>query len=419
MILLKLTLHSMWNRRTSLVLVLLSIAISVALLISVDYVRKQAKTSFLSTISGTDLVVGARSSPIQLLLSCVFRIGNATHNISWQTYQTLAANPLIAWTIPITLGDSHKGFPVLGTNQDYFRYYQYADKRHLALASGKTFSDVFDVVIGAEVARKLNYPLNTKIVLAHGEVSTDFNLHEDKPFTVVGILKPTGTPIDRTLHISLEGIEALHVDWVDGAKVPGYSVSAEEATHKHLQPDVITAFLVGLKTRTTALRLQRDINDYAAEPLLATIPGLALAELWQNLTVFETALRVISGMVIIAGLISLLTVLLATLNERRREMAILRAVGAHPWQIIMLFVLEALILTLVGCLVAILVVTLAITVAQPWLLETYGFYLQAWWPDSNDLLLIGTVVSLSMLFSLLPGFIAYYRSLQDGLTIKI
>lgn len=419
MILFKLTLHSLWNRRASLLLTLFSIAISVALLLGVEYIRKEAKSSFLNTISGTDLVVGARSGPVQLLLYSVFRIGNATNNISWQSYQDIAANPLVDWTIPISLGDSHQGYRVLGTNQDYFRHYRYADKRLLAFAEGKPFAGVFDAVLGAEVARKLGYRLGDNIVIAHGAAATSFTLHDDKPFTVTGILAPTGTPLDRTVHVSLEGIEAIHIDWVNGAKVSGYQVSADEALQKNLQPKVITAFMVGLKNRAAAFRVQRDINDYKREPLLATVPGVALADLWQTLGMFETVLRIISGLVVVAGLLGMLTTLLSTLNERRREMAILRAVGAHPRHVFLLFVLEAGVLAVLGCLLGAMLVMVGLVVARPWVMAEYGFYLSTWLPDSGDALLLAAVAGLALLFSLIPGAIAYRRSLQDGLTVRV
>lgn len=418
MILLKLTLLSLWNRRASVLLTILAIAISIALLLGVEYIRKEAKTSFLSTISGTDLVVGARSGSVQLLLYSVFRIGNATNNISWKSYQELAANPQIAWTIPLSLGDSHQGFRVLGTNQDYFRYYRFGDKRTLEFAQGQAFAGVFDAVLGAEVARKLGYQLSDKIVIAHGTSTVSTALHADKPFTVTGILKPTGTPLDRTVHISLEGLEAVHIDWVAGTKISGYSISADEAVKKNLQPKLITAFLLGLKTRTTAFQVQREINNYKREPLLAILPGVALAELWQALGLFETVLRIISGFVVVAGLVGMLTTVLSTLNERRREMAILRAVGAHPYHILLLFILEALVLTLVGCLLGMLLVSVLVWAAQPWVIAEYGFYLRTGLPDSSSFGLIALVASLALILSLLPGTIAYRRSLQDGLTIR-
>lgn len=418
MILLKLTLLSLWNRRTSLLLTILAIAISITLLLGVEYIRKETKASFLSTISGTDLVVGARSGSVQLLLYSVFRMGNATNNISWKSYQELATNPQVAWTIPLSLGDSHKGFRVLGTNQDYFRFYHFGDKRPLEFVQGKTFSGVFDTVLGAEVARKLGYKLGDNIVIAHGTSEVSTALHADKPFMVTGILKPTGTPLDRTVHITLEGLEAVHIDWVTGTKINGYNISAEEALKKKLKPKLITAFLVGLENRAAAFRVQREVNEYKREPLLAILPGVALADLWQALGMFETVLRIISSFVVIAGLVGMLTTVLSTLNERRREMAILRAVGAHPRHILLLFILEALVLTLVGCLLGMMLMYVLMFIARPWIIAEYGFYLRTWLPDLSSIGLIVVVAGLALLLSLLPGTIAYRRSLQDGLTLR-
>ena len=419
MILLKLTLHSLWNRRISLILTIISLALSVTLLLGVDYIRKETKTSFLTTISGTDLVVGARSGSVQLLLYSVFRIGNATNNISWNAYQTLASNPLVKWTIPLSLGDSHKGYRVLGTNPDYFKYYQFGNQQGLAFAQGQAFNHVYDAVLGSEVAKKLGYSLKSTLVLAHGTSATQYGMHDDKPFKVVGILKPTGTPIDRTVHILLEGIEASHIDWVNGAKVHGYSISADEALKKQLQPKVITAFLVGLNNRVTAFKLQRQINEYKQEPLLAILPGVALAELWQAMGLFETVLKIITGFVVGAGLLGMLTALLSTLNERRREMAILRAMGAHPYQIGLLLMLEAALLALLGCIVGALLLSLLIIIAQPWVMADYGFYLNQWIPSVIDLLGCGVIILAAIILSFIPSMIAYRRALQDGLTVRV
>ena len=136
-----------------------SIAISVALLLGVEKIRTEARSSFASTISGTDLIVGARSGDINLLLYSVFRIGNATNNISWESYQDITSRPEVAWAIPISLGDSHRGFRVMGTNGDYFEHYRFARTRALTLAEGKPFAEVFDTVLGADVAAQLGYQL--------------------------------------------------------------------------------------------------------------------------------------------------------------------------------------------------------------------------------------------------------------------
>ena len=409
---------SAWGRRGSLLLAILSIAISMTLLLGVDMTRKQAKNSFLNTISQTDLIVGARSGPINLLLYSVFRMGNATNNISYESYERLTADKRVKWTIPLSLGDSHQGFRVVGTSLDYFEFYRYADKQHLAFAKGLAFDDLYDAVIGSEVAKKLDYKLGQSIILSHGTISTDFSAHDDKPFRVVGILQATGTPVDRSVHVSLEAIEAIHVDWRSGAR-SRLKISADQARNFGLQPKNLTAVMVGLNKRIQTFAVQRDVNDAEHEALLAIIPGTTLSGLWRTLGHFETILLLVSSLVLIAGLLGMLTMLLSTLNERRREMAVLRAIGAHAYQIILLFMLEAFLMALIGGLLAIGLVYMVLTMAKPVLLDLYGFNLSLTGLDGQQWLLLGSVLILSCLFSLIPGLIAYKRSLQDGLMVRL
>ena len=152
---LRIAIKSARFRRTSLLLTVISIAISVTLLLGVDVVRKEAKSSFLNTISQTDLIVGARSGPSNLLLYSVFHIGSATNNVAWDSYETIDGLDGVAWTVPISLGDSHRGFRVMGTTTDYFEYYRHGTDNQLDFDDGVAFDEVYDAVLGADVARDL------------------------------------------------------------------------------------------------------------------------------------------------------------------------------------------------------------------------------------------------------------------------
>src|SRR5690348_1899126 len=264
-----------------------SIALSVVLLLGVEQLRTQARESFSQSISGTDLVVGARTSPIQLMLYAVFRLGDATHNIRWSSFQALADHPAIAWALPLSLGDSHHGFPVVGTAPAYFEHFHYADGRSLAFSEGKPFTKLFDAVIGADVAEQLRYHMGDTITLNHGGVNTPLTEHADRPFTVSGILKRTGSPVDRSVHVSLETIEAVHLDWQAGAPIPGFSIPSEYVRKFDLTPKEITAALIGLKSRAGVFQVQRFVNQYKGEPLLAVLPGVALDELWSIVGIVE------------------------------------------------------------------------------------------------------------------------------------
>lgn len=421
MYLLRLALASLNNRRFTALLTVFAIALSVCLLLAVERIRTETRASFASTISGTDLIVGARSGSVNLLLYSVFRIGNATNNIRWDSYQQLAGHPQVKWAIPLSLGDSHRGYRVLGTSPAYFEHYRYGRQQPLQLAEGRAFADdPFEVVLGAEVAQSLGYRLDAQIVLAHGVAKVSLVQHDNKPFRVVGILRRTGTPVDRTLHINLAGMEALHVDWRGGVPARGAGrVSAEQARALDLQPQQITAVLLGLNSKIATFALQREINQYRGEPLLAVLPGVALQELWSLMGTAEQALFVVSLFVVLTGLIGMLTAILTSLNERRREMAILRSVGARPWHIAGLLVIEAFALALAGAVLGLALLYVGIAVAQAPLQQLYGLYLPFGWPSGYEWCLLGAILLAAVLMGAVPAWRAYRQSLADGLSIRL
>jgi len=410
---------SLRNRRFTATLTVVSIALSVALLLGVERLRTETRASFANTISGTDLIVGARSGPVQLLLYTVFRIGSPTNNISWQSYQQIAAHPRVAWSVPLSLGDSHRGYRVLGTNHDYFRYYRFGRGQSLAFAEGGVFDDLYDVVLGAEVAEALGYRLGASLVIAHGGADVGFVRHEDRPFQVVGILRRTGTPVDRTLHVSLEAIEALHAGWQGGAPLPGLTLGAEQVRQLDLTPKVVTAALVGLKSKVATFQVQRYINEYAGEPLAAVLPGAALSELWGLIGIAENALLIVSAFVVVVGLSGMLTALLTSLNERRREMAILRSVGARPVQVFTLIMGEAAFLTMLGIVSGVMLLYALLLLGQPIIEARFGIAIALRAPSGYEWNLLGLVLLCGVLVGGIPGYRAYRLALADGLTVRL
>ena len=372
---------SLWNRRSTAGLVVLSIALSVVLLIGVERLRTDARANFTQTLSGTDLIVGARGSAVNLLLYSVFRVGDATNNVSWQSYRALQARPDIAWTVPLSLGDSHRGFRVLGTDTAYFAHYRHGGGRQLRFAAGTAFDDLFDAVLGADVAHHFGYRVGDTLTLAHGAGRHSFAEHADKPFVVCGILAPTGTPVDRTVHVGLSGIEAIHADWIAGGPIPGLKLSAAAVRKRALTPKSITAVLVGLKSGTQVFAVQRAINEFEAEPLMAILPALTMQQLWDVLAVGETVLLGVAALVVVCGLLAMMTALMTGLNERRREMAILRALGARHIDIVGLVLGEALLLTVAGIALGLLLLQALLLCGLPWLNQRVGLGLTGWPPS--------------------------------------
>ena len=413
---LRLAIGSLGARALTVAMTVLAIALSVALFLGVEKVRTGAKSSFADTISGTDLIMGARSGSVQLLLYSVFRIGNATNNVTWDSYQDIAARPEVDWIIPISLGDSHRQFRVMGTTVEFFERYKYRQGRGLAVADGALMADMFDTVIGANVATSLGYSVGDPIIVAHGIAS--FTKHKDQPFRVSGILQETGTPVDRTVIVSLEAIEAIHVDWQNGAQVPGQSTPADVIRQMDLTPKAVTAALIGVESPLQTFTLQRAINEYPSEPLLAILPGVALQELWAIVGVAESALLGVSAMVVVTALIGMMATIFSSLNERRREMAIFRAMGARPVTIMGLLVLEAVLTTAVGALIGVLLLYGALIVAQPFIDSAFGLWLPVEAPSLRELWVLLGVVAASAIVSLVPAVRAYRLSLADGMMVR-
>ena len=410
---------SAWNRRSTLMLVVFSIALSTTLLLGIEKLRTQVKESFVQSVSGTDLVVGARGGDIQLMLYAIFHLGGATNNMGWDSAQEIAKRDDVAWTIPISLGDSHRGYPVVATTRDFFEHYRFREGRRLALTEGKNLENLFDVVIGAEIAKNLGYSLGQKIILSHGNSGAHLTEHDDKPFAVTGILAPTGTPVDRSLYIGLQAMEAIHINWQGGAPIPGMHLTPEQVARFNLEPKNITSLLVALKKRSQVFALQRDINEWKAEPLMGVMPGVAMDRIWSMVNTGERVLLVVSALVTITGLAGLAAVILAGLGERRRELAILRSAGASPLDILVLMACEGCVLVGAGIVCGLLALLLLAWGLSPILADNYGIFIYPSLPTAGEWALLGFISAAGLVTSLIPAFRAYRMSLSDGLTVSI
>lgn len=457
--------QSLWHRKVSVLLTFLALFVSVSLLVSIEHIRKEAKSSFYRTVSGVDLIVGARTGQINLLLSSVFRVGANANSVSWQSYQRIIDNPQVEWSIPLSLGDSHKGFAVIGTTNDYFEYYRFGDKQPLRFQSGGRFrsadaqgrdkstsiSNHFDVVLGADAAKQLHHSIGDQIIISHGVGKVSFSHHADHPFTVVGVLQFTGTPVDQAVHVGLNAIEAIHGQpkaslsrkplsraalekpekRVSGSEKhenepgheheSGHEHAAEHETehlysnahaseaqvHDLIQVTQVSAFMLGLKSRIAVLQVQRQVNQDKLEPLSAIIPGVALSELWRLVGAVENVLRIISAAVLIASLLGLCTMLLASLRERKAEITVFRIMGAKPSFVFWLVQLEALSIALSACIAALLAIMCIILLSNDWLLAEYGISLSANIFSLHTIWVVCIVLVATFIIALIPSVEAY------------
>ncbi len=441
---------SLLHRRYSVLLTVVALASTVFLLLSVERVREQSRSSFMSTISGTDLIVAARTSPTQALLFSVFNLGYPTTSMDVESCNMIADLPAVKWMIPLSMGDMHRGFRVVGTTNAYQQHYRYAGNQSIDLAQGHWFDADNEVVIGAEVARSLAYEVADKVVVSHGAGDVSFVHHDDHPYTVSGVLRRTGTPLDRVLLVSLAGLDLMHADF-NGSPGSGHGhaghnhshdplmgalepravkkpqhnhehhghVHAETESAEHIHAaSGMSAVLVGLRDRSSALSVQRYVNTYKKEALTAVLPGVALQDLWSVMAVVEDVLFVIATLVVVLGLMGMLSTLLGSLNERRREMAILRSVGARPYQIITLLLGEALLISFFAILLGLSMLYVLLALCGPYVQQHYGLYLTLSPPSTWECSLMLMVLVAGCLVGLIPGLRIYRLSLSDGLSPK-
>jgi len=496
----RLALESIRYRRSTIILSVISIALSVMLLLGIERIRSNVEKSFTSTISGTDLIVGARTGDLSLLLSTVFHFGSVSKNISWEAYQKISKLPEVDWTIPISLGDSHKGYPVIGTTADFFKHYKYSANILLRTRQGEaTISDMY-CVLGSQVAKKLGYTIGESLALTHGMGSEDFISHEDDPFEIAGVLAPTGTPVDNSILISLEALDHIHDDFYQYEEenvdvFGGFEFQRErkpqkaEADHhehdhgdhehnhgdhehehgdhehehdhgkhehqheneahsdhghehehgdhqEHLHDEVapghqhddhdhfhgeagsITGFYLGVKNKIDILGLQRNINEDTDEALQAILPAVTLLQLWNIVSPVEKVLFIISLLVLLVSLGSVLTAIISSLNQRRREMAVLRSVGAQPSYIFGLIIIESTGIVISGILLGVALLILALVITKPILMANFGIVLEVGMFSQGELYILLAILVAGALVGIIPAIRSYKRTLVDGLTIK-
>ena len=395
----RLALRSLRSRLLTTSLTVASIALSVTLLVGIEHVRAGVRESFAGTIRGVDLIVGARGGTLQVLLSAVFGIGSPAGSVTVATFERWQRHPAVKWAAPYTLGDSHRGFRVVGTTEEFFRRYRFRNDGRVQFAQGRAAKSHSDVVIGSEVAVRLKYTIGSPIVVVHGLVDIGTSSHEAHPFQVVGILGRTFTPIDRSVYVTLDGIEAIH----------GTAVAVP-------QPQLLTAFFIGTKNRFEALMLQREMNTDLTEPLTAVIPGVALGELWKNIGSAEVGLQVVAIFAVAIGLMGMLVALYSSLEARRREMAIFRAIGAGPRTIVTLLVLESAMLSLVGCAIGVAIVYAGLVLGQQPIEQRFGLHLAIRPLGSTEWKYLAVVLVSGVIIGFVPAIKAYRTSLVDGLS---
>ncbi len=459
----KIAWRSIQHRSLASSLTAVSMALGVALVVAVLVIHGVIETSFRRSDQGYDLIVGAKGSSLELVLSTVYQLGKPPGNIPYQFYEDLDHGEFsdrAEIAVPICLGDSFRDHRVIGTLPDFFERFRYAapptlldfltpqfgpadlaeqEGQPYEFAEGRNFAAVaegkepaFEAVIGATAARKTGMKLGDTFRPTHGVDAQRGDEHD--PFTVVGILKPSGTPVDRGIFVHMEMFYHLHDT---GAKKPSASRAAasgqaeaghdeheahddhagHDHAHDHEAEKPITAILVrrDWDDAARALELPKLLNELPE--VQAVAPAEVVADLFDKIVgKVQVILLIFAVLVVIVAGIGLMVSIYNSMSDRRHEIAVMRALGARRSTVMMIVLLESILLSLGGGALGVLAAHALIGLLSPVILETTGVVVSALHFQTNELILIPGLIVLASLVGYLPAVMAYRTDVAESLT---
>lgn len=387
-----LALKSLRHKPLSTALNLLLMAIGIGMMSFVLSASKQLEDHALRDAQGIDLVVGAKGSPLQLILSSVYHIDIPTGNIPLAAQAQIAQNRMVKKVIPLALGDSFNGFRIVGTNPDYVTHYGGT------LAQGRLFRAPLEAVFGAQAAARTGIVLNGRFTGSHG-LAHGGESHGEAPFTVVGILKPTGTVLDRLVLTPVESVWRVH------ELVHGIDVNDKEEKEAMDAERELTALLVQYASPLAAAMLPRAINSQTA--LQAAQPAFESAKLFRMLGVGIDVLRGIAAIMLISAALSMFAALYNALEERKTDLAIMRTLGAHPGRLLLLLLSEGLLLALAGAAMGWVIGHAALGILGHLLAQDQNLALSGWIAAPEEAWLVPVALIVGAAAALLPALRAY------------
>ena len=423
---LKLAWRNLTDRPLSMLLTLTLFALGVGLTSLLLLVNKQLTDKFEKNLAGIDVVVGAKGSPLQLILCNMYHVDVPTGNISLKSARPFLnpRHPLIKKSIPLSLGDSYKTYRVVGTLPDFVGLY------NGQIAEGKLWHLPMETSIGATIAARTGLKIGDSFSSNHG-LTTDGDEHEDAKFKVVGIFAPTGTVLDQLILTASESTWQVHEHHEDP------SVNDEGEAHQHVEHQAInadslfnidprtrlltadsskqiTALLLQFKARNVqTLNFQRNLNENT--DMQAATPALEINRLFEMMGVGESALKALAGLIVVVSGLSIFIALFNSLRERRYELALLRVMGSGRERLFLLIILEGLILSFIGFVIGIVLSHGAMQLLGKYMTDAYRYTFSGKiWLVEEWSLLVGALI-IGFLAAIIPAFSAYKTDISKTL----
>lgn len=383
------------NLKQNLLTTLLSVmllSIGVGMVSFIVTVSEQLNDRFNRDISGIDMVVGAKGSPLQLILSAVYQIDNPTGNIPLNETKKLTRHPLVKYTIPLSYGDSYKGFRIVGTDSMYLAHFK------ASFSAGTVWNKSMDVVVGSAVSEKIDLKLGSHFHGTHG-FEEEGHAHEELHYNVVGVLKPTGTVADRLILTSTESVWDIH--------------NHDHNVEHNEEPKEITAMLVKFKNPMGLMQLPKFINKQTS--MQAALPAIEINRLYELMGVGFSTLQAIGVLMMVIAALSVFISLLNSLKERKNELALMRSLGASPMKLFGLVVQESLLLCFAGYAFGIILGRLAIMVVSSLGEEQFHFSVSQFGISEIEVLLLPFTLGVGIIAALIPATRAYKSDISTVL----
>jgi putative ABC transport system permease protein len=396
----KIAWKNIWHKPLHALLSLLLFALGVGLVSFLCLLNGQMQENFEKNLADIDVVLGAKGSPLQLILCSMYHIDSPTGNIKLKDAQPFLNpnHPLIAKAVPLSLGDSYKGYRIIGTIPSFVTLYQ------ATIAQGRLFAAPLEAVLGANIAAATGLQINDEFSSSHGLINDGLDNTHDQKFKVVGIYEPTGSVIDQLITTPLESIWQVH---------ESHETESHEA--HEAEEHSITSLLLQYRSKTNfqVLNFPRNINENTN--LQAAVPAMEMNRLYAMLGLGERALRGLALLILFVSGLSIFISLFNSLKERRYELALMRVMGASRLRLFIQILIEALLLSLVGCCIGLLLSHSSMAFFATYLKDEFRYTFTAWRFLKEEYYLIASVLGISIVAGLLPAIMAFRTDIAKTL----
>ena len=365
------------------------------------------KTQMDNNLKGIDMVVGAKGSPLQLILSAVYHIDSPTGNISLKDAKKIKNNRMVGSSIDLLYGDNYKGYRIVGTEKKFLDLY------NAKIKEGKKWNEPFEVVVGSKIYSKLNIKIDDELVSSHGLRETG-EPHTDRLFKVVGLLEPSNSVIDQLIVTSPLSIWDLHDDHEHDEEHEEEHDHEHDEEHDHEHDDKeITAMLIKFKSPMNIIQFPRQINEDTN--LQAAVPSYEISRLFKLFGFGIETLTYLAYLIIIVSAFSLFINLFNSMKERKYEMALIRTLGSSRRQLSMMIIFESLILTTVGFFIGLLVSRLGVMFVSSLMEESLNYNLKSFGILNEELWLLGLSIVIGLISSIIPALQVYNLNISETL----